>query len=960
MNGLRILIVEDERVIARDIANQLQRFGSTVVGIAGDAAQALALFGQEDPELVLLDIHLDGADDGVSLAGELMARKPVAVVFLTAYSDPATLARVKAVSPYDFLLKPFDERSLCWTLELAIARFRALQERQALERQVADSEARLRAILETAYNGFVICDEALLIVMVNAQAERLFGYEREEMLGQPLSMLIPERLREAHAQAHARYLEAPYARHPNQLGRIVGRRKDGSEFPADVALSHAVCAGEILLTASVIDTSERKRQEETLRLHRRALESSANGVVIAEAKADARPLLYANPAFERMTGCQEAELLGGDLLDILAGEDLDNPARHELCAALRERREAHLILRRCRADGTPAWCELSLAPVLDEAGRASHYVSTINDISERVRYEAQLEYQATHDELTGLPNRSLLQDRCAQGIAQARRDGSCLALILLDLDRFKWVNDSLGHAQGDALLRLVARRLGETMREGDTVARLGGDEFVLILQHLPPDEAELLTQGFVRRLQDTLARPYVLAGQEVQSPASLGIALYPKDGEDAQILLQHADAAMYRAKEQQRGEFCFFTEAMNQRAVHRLSLETALRRSLDQGDFELHYQPKVDLRSGQLAGAEALLRWRHEERLVSPADFIPLAEETGLIVPLGEWVLHTACAQLAAWHKEGLFLPVAVNLSARQLHSQALPQTCRSALERHGVEPACLELELTESAMMQDPEHGIRVLKALKDSGLTLSLDDFGTGYSSLSYLKRLPLDLLKIDRSFVRNITQEPDDAHIAVAIIAMAHSLRLKVVAEGVETEAQMHYLRRNGCDLLQGFYFSPPVPKDELKDMLVTRRRLSWPAELDDEQPTLLLVDDEPDVLRALKRMLRGEPYRVLTAASAEEGLETLARYPIQVIVSDQRMPGMSGTDFLGKVRELYPGTVRMVLSGYADIKSVRDAINRGAIYRFIDKPWQDDEFLRHLRDAFELQAKQHDPA
>ncbi len=427
---------------------------------------------------------------------------------------------------------------------------------------------------------------------------------------------------------------------------------------------------------------------------------------------------------------------------------------------------------------------------------------------ERKRYQVQLEHQANYDALTGLPNRNLLHDRLKQAV-YAQRNPRNIAVVFMDLDHFKFVNDSLGHSVGDKLLKAMGERLRATLREGDTVGRVGGDEFVLILAD--QNNEEVIFRA-MQRITAKVAEPITVEGKELYVTCSAGISLYPQDGPDVDTLLKNADAAMYRAKEHGRSNFQFYTSEMNDRVNERLALEGALRRALERQEFLLHYQQKVDLRSGSIIGAEALVRWMHPEwGLVRPARFIALAEETGLIVPLGEWVLREACRQTHAWLDAGLKPGVvSVNLSARQFRQQDLVRMVSRILEETRLEPAYLEMELTESMVMHNVDSAIATLQGLKSLGVRLSVDDFGTGYSSLSYLKDLPIDALKIDRSFVRDIGggAEAGEGVLAQAIISLGHNLHLKVVAEGVETDAQVRFLRRHGCDEVQGFLYGEPV--------------------------------------------------------------------------------------------------------------------------------------------------------
>ncbi len=442
---------------------------------------------------------------------------------------------------------------------------------------------------------------------------------------------------------------------------------------------------------------------------------------------------------------------------------------------------------------------------------------------ENLRQKETILHLAYHDALTDLPNRTLFEDRLTVALAQAHRRNQMLPVMFLDLDRFKQVNDMAGHAMGDKLLRSVAERLAGLVREGDTVARVGGDEFTLLSPEVAGVED---TVEIAERVLKVFQQPWALDGHEFHVTTSVGIAMYPNDGEDAESLLRNADTAMYRAKEQGRNNYQLYTPAMNARIAERLAVENSLRHGLVSGEFAVHYQPQVNIDTGQIVGAEALVRWQHPERgLVLPAEFIPVAEETGLIVPLGEWVLRTACAQNRAWQEAGLPpLRVAVNLSARQFQQRDLKSMVAQVLGETGLDPHCLQLEITEGVAMQDAEFTITMLRELRGMGIQIAIDDFGTGHSSLSYLRRLPIDVVKIDRSFVCDLTTDPNDAAIASTIVAMAHNLKLRVIAEGVETEEQLTFLKEQQCDEFQGYLFSKPVPAEKLEKIVVRGRRRS----------------------------------------------------------------------------------------------------------------------------------------
>jgi diguanylate cyclase (GGDEF)-like protein/PAS domain S-box-containing protein len=573
----------------------------------------------------------------------------------------------------------------------------------------------------------------------------------------------------------------------------------------------------------------RRQAEVALNLRNRAIESSVNAIVITDFTRPDQPIEYVNPAFEKITGYSAAEVVGRNSRFLLGAEP-DQPAMHEIEMALREQREGHAVLRNYRKDGSVFWNEFYIAPVRNDDGDVTHFVAVMNDVSESKRYEEQLAHQANFDPLTGLANRNLLQDRLRQAIARAHRDRGTLTAVVLDVDNFKLVNDSLGHNVGDELLKKIATRLKSCVRESDTVARLGGDEFVLVLLDRAGERASLESEitSLMHKLLSHVSDPMTLGSRPVRASCSIGVSVYPQDGADAETLLKNADAAMYRAKELGRNRFQFFTADVHDRIRRRMELESSLRLALERDEFELHYQPQVGLKTGGIVGVEALLRWRHPEKgLIAPMQFIPFAEETGLIVPIGTWVLNRACAHNKAWQDAGLPpVPVSVNMSARQCEQDDVDQVVKRALLASGLEAKYLELEITESISMAHPDESVPLMTRLKQIGVTLSIDDFGTGFSNLSYLRRFPIDRLKIDLSFVREITTDPSSLAISEAIITMSHSLNLQVVAEGVETEGQLELLGARNCDSIQGFYFSPPVPDVELAQLLREDRRLSNP--------------------------------------------------------------------------------------------------------------------------------------
>jgi diguanylate cyclase (GGDEF)-like protein/PAS domain S-box-containing protein len=577
--------------------------------------------------------------------------------------------------------------------------------------------------------------------------------------------------------------------------------------------------GQIVGTVGIArDITERVKAEAAMRISeaqfRAIFENAALGITLGDLSG---AIIETNGALQRMLGYTADELRGKTFAMVTHPDDLESNINllQEVHDGLRT--QYQMEKRYLRKDGEVIWGHLSVSLVPHTDAGQALMIGMVEDITERKRSEETIRQMAYYDALTGLPNRLLFHDRLRQAIVRARRSQHCVALLFLDLDRFKIINDTLGHYTGDLLLEAVARRLTDCVRDGDTVARMGGDEFTITLPGIvgASDAIEV-----AQRILTQLTSAFTLGGQDLFVTVSIGISLFPDDGEDADTLLKHADTAMYRAKERSRNSYQFYDPAMNLLAFKQLELEQHLRRALERGEFQVFYQPRVHAMTGQINGLEALVRWNHPERgLITPGEFIPVAEDTGLIVPLGEWVLRMACAQNKAWQTAGLpTLRMAVNLSPRQFQQPDLAERVAQVLAETGLEPQYLELEITESMTMVHAERTMLLLRTLKHMGVHLSMDDFGTGYSSLGYLKQFPIDTLKIDKSFVRDLTTDPNDAAIAEAVIALAHSLNLSVTAEGVETEAQLSFLKARRCDEVQGYLIGRPAPGETIEQLLV----------------------------------------------------------------------------------------------------------------------------------------------
>lgn len=595
-------------------------------------------------------------------------------------------------------------------------------------------------------------------------------------------------------------------------------------------------------------------------------------------------------------------------------------------------------------------------------------IQRINAMLRAQSTEEKLHQMAYFDSVTGLANRTSFKHQLSYSMAFAKRHKRQLSVLSLDLDDFKRINDTLGHEVGDAVLKLVATRLQECIRDtdilekietangqGEFAARMGGDEFIILLSEIHSKHDTVVV---AQRVLECLSQSMTLAGYEVFITPSIGIAIYPDDALDEETLLRNADSAMYAAKRAGKNSFRIYDDAMNSAALQRLSMDNELRHAIEQDELTLNYQPQIDAVSGQICGIEALLRWQNDRLgAVSPFEFIPIAEENGLIIPIGEWVLRTACAQAKSWQRQGLPVErMSVNISVPQFIQPTFVDLVKYILTKTGLEPKYLELEITESLLAKDVDLAINSLRELKTVGVQLAIDDFGTGYSSLSYLKRFPIDRLKIDRSFVNEITSDPDDAAIATAVTAMAKSMSLGVIAEGVETEGQLNLLLNIGCREMQGYYFSRPLSIDDMSCFLKRNDNL---IHLRQENTTaraiVLFLDDDDLILDTIKTVLSDEDYQVITANNASDAFEVLATHPIDVLVVDYRMPDLSGAEFLSRAFKQYPDIVQIMLSGECDLKSLVATLDNSDVNMYLEKPIDWDLLRSALQHAIELSVQ-----
>jgi len=683
------------------------------------------------------------------------------------------------------------------------------------EVQLEQSEVRHKALIENSSDVITVLGPSGEITFNSPSVRRVLGYEPDELVGQVAFAYVHPDDIAAVGNKFAAVITNPGT---SEVVEFRFLHKSGSWRSMEAAGTAHIDSDGLHVIVNSRDVTDRRKAEETSRenaeLFSKAFQASPAAIAITDGETGA--FLNVNTTFLRLLGYSPEEVVGRSSDDLGLWEE---PAeRQRLVQALAENGSANDFETVFRNKSGDLVYGVISAETIELSGRPC-VLSIVHDITERKQAEQTINHLAYHDPLTGLPNRALFRDRLNTALARARRHQEVVSVMFLDLDRFKLVNDTLGHAVGDSLLQSVASELKQLLRDEDTVARIGGDEFTILLSDLAIGDVTRV----VERVLESVKAPRSLGGREMRVTTSIGICQYPEDGDDAETLMRNADIAMYRAKEQGRDGYAFYNESLDAAAEGRLALENDLRAAIEREEFVLFYQPLVNVGDGRVVALEALIRWQHPERgLVPPGEFIPVAEETGLILPLGEWVIRTACRQAKAWQDAGLPpVPVAVNLSGYRFHRSDPCAYISQVLRETGLEPKYLHLEITEGVVLQDIDRTVEILSDLRGMGVQISIDDFGTGYSSLSYLKRLPADSVKIDRSFVSGLDTDVNDAAIATAIIAMSHSIGLKVIAEGVETEEQLAFLRQRRCDEFQGFLRARPMPANEVELLLDDER-------------------------------------------------------------------------------------------------------------------------------------------
>jgi len=811
MRNCKILIVEDDLLFAEHLKIHLLQHGYEVVGIISSAEDALAQFEVLTPQLVLMDIVLKGAMDGIDAAQRIREQYGIPVLYLTAYSDEDFISRAKVTEPFAYILKPFNERELQLTIEMALYK-------HSLERELIESHNHLDEAQRIGHMGSWDWGITHNRLSWSKEIYRIFGIDETEF-GASYDAFItavhPEDRQLVNDAVNAAVHEGqPYEIdhrivQPDGTTRIV--HEQGEVQYDDQGLA-------VRMIGTVQDVTATRQVEEALRIYATIFENASEGMVVTDAN---NKIIMVNNAYCSLTGYDRDELIGRNPSVAQSGHH-EQTFYQTMWDSLEKSGswQGEIWDKRKNGEVYPKW--LGITVLKDGQGNPRHHVAIFTDISELKQKEQHLHQLAYYDSLTGLANRSQFNQRLKQEFALTLRNQQQFAVLYIDLDRFKQVNDYYGHAIGDELLRQAATRMQQHLRESDILARMGGDEFTAILPTIgPPDNAAHVA----RKIIEALSRSFQIEDHEIEIGASIGISLYPRDGDSPDNVVLNADRAMYLSKESGGGQFNFSNEELTSEVDRRLFLDKSLRHALDREQFTLYYQPQFDIATNQLIGMEALIRWSHPQAgVISPVEFIPRAEATQLIIPIGNWVLQSACRQNRQWQEAGLpAVPVAVNFSAAQCNQSGVIDTIKQTLVATGLAPEYLDVEITESMSMKSPETTIKTLEQLTSLGIRSSIDDFGTGYSSLAYLKRFPVDKLKIDRSFVLDITTDPNDLSIATAIIGLAKSMDIKVVAEGVETVEQLEILKQLGCDYVQGYYTGRPLPAAEIQVLLERHREI-----------------------------------------------------------------------------------------------------------------------------------------
>ena len=808
-----ILIADDDMYVRATIQETLNANGF-LTDTASDGVSAIKSFNELEPDLVILDVFMPGKD-GIATCREIRDTplgKHLPVLMITGLNDSDLIHRAFEVGATDFIAKPFKPELLVYRIHYMLRANQSIKNLALSEERLASAQriAQLGNWELYPATGMLWGSEEMLRILGTDPSSPYFSFENFLFSIDPSDRhLVASGLARAFKRKSTCCFEFR-VRRPDSTSRVV-RLQGYADMEATGKTPRFL--------GTLQDVTEMRQVEDSLRMLKEAVDCLPIGITLSDAGGK---IIYSNPAEAEIHGYNPEELIGKEA-SIFAPESQRSPLTTEQLNSMSLLNRESINIRK---NGETFPVQLTSLAVRSSDGRCLGVVTTCEDITSRKETEKRIHRLAYYDPLTGLPNRGMFLDRLHQALAFAHREERRVCLVFLDLDNFKDVNDTYGHDFGDKLLKQVADRLNETMRESDTIARLGGDEFVVILTSITSHES---TANAAQRIMATFSQPFHIDDKKIFCSVSIGIAVYPDDGLDTESLLKCADTAMYHAKEEGRAQYRFFSAEMNQKIMRRVLLENSLRQGLERDEFFVNYQPQWDLKTSRMIGVEVLLRWQSLDfGLLPPSEFIALTENSGLIFDLGQWVLRKACIQATNWALQGYKdLKVAVNISGKQLKQPDFLDMISKVMNETGIPPRTLELEFTESVIMEEADKTIDILRALKKLGVQLSLDNFGTGYSSLNYLKHFPIDRIKIDRSFIADLDSNNKDAALVEAIISMGHSLHRKVLAEGVENGEQLHYLVQLGCDEAQGFHLAMPMTSDELAAKLMEEKETGIPG-------------------------------------------------------------------------------------------------------------------------------------
>lgn len=885
-----------------------------------------AIASLADVDACMIDSWFPGGLSLMVRAHRESIRTPIVWLGTNSELTPESIRQGGAIDclPLDIVDGPLLKRTLAYACGRAGSEIP--REEKAITREPGESP---RDVFSDFRDPIFLCDDNCRVMYANIAAGRLLGADPLRLVGNSYPELMP------HAEGLCE----------------IQTRIDGVLHILEVQVSQTVWYGDSVRLVSLRDVTRRHQMEDRLRRAYRALDSAMNGVIIVDTSAADWPLVYVNPAYERLTGYPGEEVLGQPCRMLLEPEE--NPDREKVSEAISLGASCHITARNQRRDGSNFWCEMNLAPVRNESSQITHYVAIFNDVTDQVTARERLEWQSRHHPLCGLLNQVGLHCKIDSTLEAARARAETLYAFWINIDDFHEINDEFGHEAGDMVIVEVARRLRNHFGLQSLLSRIGGDDFIAVVPGLSGDDEAGQLAGALRT---SFAKPIELSGLSIRLTFCIGICHDGPGIRNGAELISHADIAMHHAKRTSPNTISLFSTEMADRVRSSATARDDLQRGIEQREFIVHYQPQVDAITGRLVGSEALVRWNHPTRgMLLPDQFLPAAELTGQVGYIDHQVMEIACRDTANMHSRGFsHLNVSVNVSTHEFQSPEFIAHVRSALRAAALPGEFLQIEIGESAIPDDTEHAIPKLEMLRRLGVKVVMVNFGRGALALRHLLEFPLDKVKMDRSIIRDIISDSRVAAVARSVVSMFQNLQIQVVADAVESDAQRSFLRRMNVDVMQGHLIAKPMAMEAFMEWCAHHQAENTATtEAPDsggENRAILLVDDEPNILRALGRVLRRDGYRIHMARSAREAFEILAANPVHLIISDQRMPGMCGTEFLAQVKDLYPETIRMVLSGYTDLKSVTDAINQGAIYRFLTKPWSDDALRDDVRKVF----------